>query len=158
MIAYLDPSSIVKLYKDEAASLEVEQLVSATDGIATSRLSYVEVRSAFAFNRWSALERGTPFQSRGLGPGDVETAYGSMVASFERDWNDRQFLRLALDEPALRMAAILCHKYPALRAVDAVHVASAVRLSRASLNALTFSSFDERQLGAAQAEGLNLAH
>ena len=48
MIAYLDTSTLVKLYVEEPESLDVKNLVSASDVLSTSLIAYAEARDAFA--------------------------------------------------------------------------------------------------------------
>ena len=48
MILYLDASAVVKVYVVEAASDRIRDLVAAAAGLLTVRVSYAEVRAAFA--------------------------------------------------------------------------------------------------------------
>ena len=48
MIVYLGTSSLVKLYVNEAHSLEVEEIVNASEVTGTSLVAYAEARAAFA--------------------------------------------------------------------------------------------------------------
>jgi uncharacterized protein len=48
LIAYLDTSSLVKLYVEEEGSALIRQLVERTELVATSVLAYPEARAALA--------------------------------------------------------------------------------------------------------------
>jgi uncharacterized protein with PIN domain len=48
MVLYLDTSSLVKLYVAEEDSKEIADLVGSATVVATSIITYVEARSAFA--------------------------------------------------------------------------------------------------------------
>ena len=48
MILYLDTSSLVKLYLEEAASADVADLVGSAEVTGTSLIAYAEARAAFA--------------------------------------------------------------------------------------------------------------
>jgi uncharacterized protein with PIN domain len=48
MIAYLDPSSLVKMYVEEKGSTAIADLVESSKVTATSLVAYAEARAAFA--------------------------------------------------------------------------------------------------------------
>ncbi len=59
MILYLDASALAKLYVDEDGSPQVRENVREADVVATSEITYVEVRTALARrHRESTLKRG----------------------------------------------------------------------------------------------------
>ena len=156
MIVYLDTSSLVKLYKDETESAEVERLVSSAEVAATSRLAYVECRAAFAqAQRLSALGQAPPL--RGRRSTRVDTAYRDIVSSFMDDWTSKRFYAWSVSASVIGNAGDLAERH-ALRGYDAVHVASALSLARRLESDFLFSSFDPSQRRAAAAEGLSLAH
>lgn len=72
MILYLDSSSLVKIYLDEAESDRVREWVTAAEVVATSRVAFPEVLSAFA---------------RRKEEGDLDSETLALLrARFESDW------------------------------------------------------------------------
>ena len=134
MILYLDTSALVK----EGGGL-VRQAVATSDLTATSLMSYVETRSALARKgRSREISRATLTRCRG---------------EFDRDWV--RLHRLPVDEALVRKAGELAEKH-ALRALDALHLATADSLQAALGVAVTFACFDGALNGAAEARGLAL--
>jgi predicted nucleic acid-binding protein len=128
LILYLDTSSLVKLYVEEEGSASVRRLVASANRVAVSVLTYPEAHSAFARRR----------REGGLEPAGLLGA----LAAFERDW--RRMVRLGVTEDVYRAAAHLARRY-ALRALDAVQLASFLSLRRRlSRRRTAFSSFDRR--------------
>ena len=128
MILYLDTSSLVKLYVEEAGSGAVRRLAAGARRIAVSIATYPEARSAFARRR----------RERGLTP----TGLRSAKAAFERDWS--RMVRLAVTEDVYRAAARLAERH-ALKALDSLHLASYLSLRRRlPRGGAAFSSFDRR--------------
>jgi predicted nucleic acid-binding protein len=125
-VAYLDASALVKLVLDEPESEALRDALDAWPRRATSRLSVVEIIRGV--RRADPLLE--PLAARALTGVDL----------------------LALSDHVLLSAARL--DPPIVRALDAVHVASALRV-RAVLGA--FVSYDARQLEAASARGLPVA-
>lgn len=128
MILYLDTSSLVKLYVEEAGSDAVRRLVAGASRIAVSVVAYPEARSAFARrHREHALTR---------------SAFRGVCMAFERDWS--RIVRLAVTEDVYRTAAALAGRH-ALRALDSLHLASFLLLRRRlPPRGAAFSSFDRR--------------
>jgi predicted nucleic acid-binding protein len=137
MILYLETSNLVKLYVKEGGSDEVKKEVTESDAVATSIISYVEARAAFA-RKWR--EKDFPL--------DV---FETIKADLERDW-DRLFV-LNLTDALIRAAAAVSEKH-GLRGYDAIHLASALELKGAVTAPVRFSSSDEKLCEAARAEGL----
>jgi uncharacterized protein len=137
LILYLDTSALVKLYADEAGSDVVRQAVAESDLIATSLLSYVETRSALA--------------RKGRGGEIVRDDLERCAQELERDW--ARLHRLPVDEALVRKAGDLAAEH-ALRAFDAVHLASADSLRTVLRVAVTFACFDNALNGAAKLCGL----
>jgi predicted nucleic acid-binding protein len=128
VILFLDTSSLVKLYVEEAGSDSVRRLVTGASRIAVSVLAYPEARSAFARRR-----REGSLDARGL-----RTAR----AAFERDWT--RLVRLAVSEDVYRAAGSLVERH-GLRALDGLQLASFLSLRvRLSRRRVKFSSFDKR--------------
>lgn len=143
MIVYLDTSSLVKLYVDEQGSEQVRELARDAYTIATSWLAYTEARSAFARKHREGV----------ISPEE----YHQRVAEFEREWGVG-YLTLEVSYNILQDAGNLAVKR-ALRALDAIHLASALHIADGAgpPTSLIFSSADGRLLVAAQAEGLSCA-
>lgn len=138
MIVYLDSCSAVKLYVKEPETPIVHSLVEAADAVATSRVTYAEVRAALAQAR-----RDRRIES--------EEDYQRAVQDFRRDW--QSYTVLAVSERLVRQAGDLAEKH-ALRGYDAVQLASALELKRRIPTEVRFSSYDIRLKRAAEAEGL----
>ena len=139
MILYLDTSALVKLYAEEAGSGLVRQGVRDSDLIATSLVAYAEARSALA-RKSRSREISRP-------------ALTQCKKEFERDW--LRLHRLPIDETLIRKAGQLAEEY-ALRALDALHLATADSLQIALRDAVTFACFDGALNKAAEARGLAL--
>ena len=137
MILYLDTSALVKIYAEEAGSRIVRQAIVDADLIATSLLSYAETRSGLA-----RISRG----------GEISGAeLKKCRQEFERDWT--RLHRLPIDEVLVRKAGDLCEEH-ALRAFDAIHLASADSLQAILGGKVTFACFDDALNRAAQVRGL----
>ena len=136
MIRFFDASALAKRYVDEPQSEEARRFFAA--GIpAASRLSEVELTSALV-RRWRAGELSQAERDRALG----------MVRE--------DFTALTVVELVPEVAALACRLLPrhALRAGDAVQLASCLYLERKLGRAVEFVGFDERLGEAAAQEGL----
>ena len=112
MIAYLDSSAIIKLYLvDEAGMAELRGVATESAKIATSRLSYVEVRAGLAAAR----------RARRLTSKDHDLA----VTSFDASWAG--YLVVELTEAVGSRAGAMAETY-GLRAGDAIQLASVFEL------------------------------
>jgi predicted nucleic acid-binding protein len=138
LIAYFETSALVKLLIAEPETPVVEVLWDETAGLVTSRLTYHECRAALAV----AARTGRLTRS----------ALRAAKAELERRW--RQFVRIEVAESVARAAGDLAEHH-ALRAYDAVHLASALEAGRGG--SLLFVSFDRTLLGAARRSGLAVA-
>ena len=137
MTAYLDTSSLVKLYIDEPGSDDVARLVEAADIVVTSVLAYPEARATFARRRREGL----------LKP----TEYTAVVAQFEADWP--RFVAIGLDGALARAAGALADKHR-LRGGDAAHLAALeLVLGGAGPDDVHFSCADDRLSKAAKSLG-----
>ena len=135
MNVYLDTSSLVKLYVEEAGSGKVRDLVAEAEIVATSIVAYPETRAALARLR----------RSRHLTPAGFRAA----KRTFEHQWP--AFLTLDVTAPVSHEAGQFAERY-ALRGFDALHLASfAVIARRARPVETRFSSFDDRLNNAARA-------
>ena len=131
---YLDTSSLVKLYVEEAGSDDVRELVAQATVVATSIVAYAETRAALAQLRRS---------------GDLSAAaLGAVKRHFESQWS--AFLTLDVTASIGREAGELAERY-ALRGFDALHLASFAAIARrAGVADTRFSSFDVALNGAAR--------
>ncbi|HYO11730.1 MAG TPA: type II toxin-antitoxin system VapC family toxin, partial [Thermoanaerobaculia bacterium] len=120
MILYLDTSSLVKIYVEEAGSDLVWGWVDEAEAIATSCVAYPEAMSALARRRAN---------------GDLDArSFQAVQETFESDWPS--FVQLPVRE---RRAGALAVKH-LLRGFDAVHLAAAFDLRDAlGDGALVFS-------------------
>lgn len=137
MILYLDTSSLVKLYVQEAHTSLVKKWVAEAEIVATCRIAYSETMSAI---------------SRHFRQGDLsEKEYNLLITEFSNEWG--RFVAVDFDELE---AGSLVNLY-GLRGFDAVHL-SAAKLLKINENniSLTFSSFDEKLNDAASFEGFTI--
>jgi predicted nucleic acid-binding protein len=109
-VAYLDTSALVKLYAPEVGSEQVQTLIEETGTVVSSVLAYPEARGVFA----RLLHRGEATQKQ----------YEDLVDAFEEDW--RTVVKVQLGEAVYRRAGDLLAAHPRLRALDAVHMSSAL--------------------------------
>jgi predicted nucleic acid-binding protein len=134
MILYADTSSLVKLYVEEAGSDAVRELVRKADMVASCLVALPEMVSALT-RRHHNRQIETP-------------VYELLIQAVRNDW--KHLVVLAFDE---QLAADLVKRH-ALRGYDAVHLASAVQLSKNDQVDMVFSSYDQQLMQAANDEGL----
>lgn len=139
MILYLDASAVVKVYVAETASDRVRELVVAADGLLTVRISYAEVRAAFARARRERL----------LSAADLH----ALTRAFDEDW--ARYSIVEVSDAVVRQAASLSERH-ALRGYDAVQLAAALAAGQ-EIDTIRFVCFDERLARAARREGLAIA-
>lgn len=132
-MAYLDTSALAKLYVQEAGRDRVEALIGACDAVATSVIAYPEVCAVFARRRAS---------------GEItDEQHARMVADFRQDWAGVN--EIDLTPEVYRVAGDLVVAHPRLRAMDAIHLASA--LEARTFAPIRFLSFDHDLHAAASA-------
>jgi len=139
VILYLETSNLVKLYVKESGSEEIKKTVAESDAVATSIVSYVEARAAFARK---AREKALSAENHGM-----------IKADLERDWGSLFVVNLT--DALIKSAGELSEKH-GLRGYDAIHLASALELKAAvaTASSIIFSSADDRLREAARREGL----
>lgn len=137
MRLYLDTSALVKLYVEEKGSTLVRESVQQAEMVATSAIAYVEARAAFSRRR----------RERYLSSNN----YRRTIQEFNADW--QHYVSLEVTDPLIRKAAELAEAH-ALRAYDAIHLASAKLLRERLTEQMLFSSWDSNLLAAARREGL----
>jgi uncharacterized protein len=128
-VFYADASALVKLVRDEAESEALRAFLADAD-LVSSELVLTEIPRAV--RRAVALEPALPLD---------------LLLERTAELIDALAL-LPLDRALLEGAGALTE--PALRALDAIHVASAVTLDPAG----AFVTYDERQAAAARLAGL----
>jgi predicted nucleic acid-binding protein len=135
VILYLDTSSLVKLYLDEAHSQPVRDWAREAEFVATCRVALPEAMSAFTRRRNSGTFS--------------EVGYQRSVDLLSRDWP--LYTALEFDE---EQAAELVRRH-GLRGLAAIHLSSAkLLLAVQEGQRVFFSSFDDELLMAAREEGV----
>ena len=128
MTLYLDTSSLIKLYVEEADSAVVRGLVGQAAVVATSVITYAETRAALARLRREGRLTGS--------------TYVSAKRAFEDQWP--AYLSLYVTDQLSRAAGELAERYR-LRGYDSVQLASFAEVARrAGIRETRFSSFDDR--------------
>jgi len=148
-VLYLDSSAVVKIYIPETGSPWVRSLVEAVtpegeweNEIALAKIGIVEVVAAIAKRR--RMRDITAEQQKKL------------IANFLDDCVER-FAKFDADDSVIKLAVDLAQRHP-LRGYDAVHLATAITLSRtlvaSKLPPLAFISADDVLCTAAKGERL----
>lgn len=135
---YFDASALVKWYVEEDGSDRVRQLM-ASGPLATSRVSEVEVASAVARR---CREGSFPVSER-----------DRVFAALPLDLAAMFIVELTAEITARCFALLARHR---LRAGDSVQLASSLDLREQVGSPVEFVAFDDRLLGAARAEGLQI--
>ena len=125
--AYVESSALVKIAINEPDGPSLRQALREHDAVVTSELAVVEVGRA---------------ARRDDGDAGLVRARAALLG----------LAPVAIDRPILDRAAML--EPPALRSLDAVHVATALALEERDV---VFYSYDRRTLDAAEANGLTVA-
>ncbi len=139
MIVYLDTSSLVKLYVEEAGSQHIAEITRAATVISTSKIAYAEARAAFARKQ----------KEDGFSPAMLRR----ITEEFNRDWESCFVIEMT--DGLVRSAGDLAEKH-LLRGSDAIHLASALNLQSKVRSEIGFSSNDSKLNQAARREGLVL--
>jgi len=138
-VIYIDSSAFVKRYVKEEGSDAVQSLIQRGEDIATSKLAYPEILSAFARKeRAGELARGLRKK---------------LLDQFEADW--KSVFIVELHDELLPTMKLLLTKYP-LKGADTVHLSSALWLKRAVQTDMTFVASDVNLFKAAQGERLRV--
>ena len=139
MRLYLDTSALVKCYMTERNSEEVLDLAGRADVVASSLISRTEVAAAVA----RAVRLGVLSSERG------QNAH----RDFLRDWADVS--RIPLTEALVARADTLAWNY-ALRAYDAIQLASALTWQQSVGSPVTLATFDRELWEAGQKTGMHV--
>lgn len=137
MILYLDTSALVKLIHREEGSERVRSAFGQAQAVASSTLAMVEVHSALA-----RLRR----------EGAADEALRGWLPALSHVWDG--MVRVSMDR-AVDPACGLCLSHP-LRALDAVHLASALLLRAEGGLEVVFASWDAKLKDAARQEGFQV--
>lgn len=137
MILYLDTSALVKLYVVEDGSELTQRAAQQAEILAVSRIAWAEYHAALA-----RRSRMVPEDDDAL-----DQARNALAA----DWEE--FLIIELSQPVVELAGDHAELY-ALRAYDAVQLATASYLTRQSGKSVQFGCFDRHLNKAATAQGM----
>lgn len=132
-VVYLDANAFAKLYLDEETGQEIVlQLVDQYGKVACCAITYAEVSAVFA---------------RYFHEGKLdEAAYSEVMEAFQADWQTVKVYDV--DITLSRVAALLTKAHKTLRAMDALHLASALALRQ--FVPIKFLTFDARLKAVAQ--------
>jgi predicted nucleic acid-binding protein len=141
VILYVDASALVKLYVEETETSLIRSASDEARFVATSEIAYVELRSALARR----------FREGGIAASDYKRA----VERLQTDWVS--MVSIALGSSLIQRAGTIAEGY-ALRAYDAVHLASALLLAERGVrdDSLLFACWDRNLSAAAMRAGLRL--
>ncbi|HWP92341.1 MAG TPA: type II toxin-antitoxin system VapC family toxin [Thermodesulfobacteriota bacterium] len=140
-VIYFDTSALVKRYAKEKGSPVVNDLLSTGELITTSILTYPEIKAAFA--KKLRLREMT------------ERSYRNSVKNFQSDWGIPIFSIIGFTSEIAYLAGVLVEKN-VLRAVDGVHLASAIIAKEHFGLSFVFVSSDGQLNKAAVAKGLDV--
>jgi predicted nucleic acid-binding protein len=136
---YFDSSALVKRYLKEKGTDVVQSLTIRDEFIATSKLAYPELLSAFMRKR----------RAGELGEEPLE----SVLNRLESDWPE--LFIIEIHDELLPFVRSLVRKYP-LKGADSIHLASALWLERMTKAEVTFVASDIDLLDAATNENLKI--
>lgn len=137
MILYLDTSALVKLYIEEAGSLDTVDIVDRAELVGTSLFARPETAAACA----RALKLGLIAEADDLRD------------QLSIDWPS--YVRIAIGEPIITRAESLAWSQH-LRAADALHLASALTWSEQLGLSVTLATFDGALWKASHRAGLEV--
>ena len=145
MILYLDSSAVLSTHLREPARHEIARSAARTAAyLASSPITFVEIRAGLARARF----RENP-------PRLNDEDYSRAVRELGADW--AEYFQIEISESLIRLAGDLAEKHR-LRAYDALHLASAVRLRDLAVEDVAISTWDRDLADASRNEGLSLAH
>jgi hypothetical protein len=139
MIEYVDTSAFVKLYVDEEHSDAVATLVGGGAIVATSVLTYAEMRAGLARARRTGR----------LTAAELRAAVADLDGRFVK------YVGIAASTARIRRAGELAEQH-ALRGYDAVQLACALQAQRILRDSVRMVTFDDDLRAAAAAESLDV--
>ena len=134
---YMDTSALIKRFVTETGSETVTALLEKSGPVVIAKLAFAEVHAGLKRKHREGFLSGQD--------------YTLSVRQFEADWES--YIRVDLHDEIFRLARDLIRKHP-LRGFDAVHLASALSVKRATGEDLPFAAADTRLLRAAASERL----
>jgi uncharacterized protein len=137
MILFCDTSALVKLYIAEDGSEATRRLAQEAEILSVSRIAWAEFHAAAA-------------RRARMVPAD-EPRLDEARQALAEQWAD--FLVVEVSQPVVELAGEYADLY-ALRAYDAVQLATASYLAGKSGQSVTFACFDKRLNKAAEALGI----
>lgn len=136
---YFDSSALVKRYLKEIGSDRVKQIINHMPFIATSKLTFPEILSAFA---------------RKYKTGDIsEDKFTQSVKKFEIEWN--YFLIVEIQDELFPIIKRTLKKHY-LKGADSIHLSSAIWLKDNTKEDITFVSADKNLIKVVQAEKIKI--
>lgn len=133
---YLDSSALVKRYVKEKGSEKVN-LVSSSDTVVTSKITYAEILSGLSRKR----------REKCIGEKDFQTA----IERFEIDWEI--LIIIELQDELLPIIKNLLLSYT-LKGADAIHLASCLWFKKNIKEDVTFVASDKPLINIAIEEGI----
>ena len=137
MILFLDTSALVKLYVSEDGSEKTHEAALEAEVLAVSRIAWAEYHAALA-RRARMVPDDEP---------ELDQARNALAV----DWQD--FFVMEVSQSVVEVAGEYAELY-ALRAYDAVQLATATYLAGQSGQTVQFGCFDRRLNKAASAQGM----
>lgn len=136
---YFDSSALVKRYVEEYGSNNVNSVLANAAIVATSKLTYPEILSAF---------------TRKHKEGEISTEWlNKIIENFETEWE--YFLIIEIQDELLPIIKKIIKKHY-LKGADSIHLSSALWLKQAAREDITFVTSDINLLKAAQFEKLQI--
>ena len=136
---YFDSSALVKRYLKEVGSETVNAILLSEKTIATSKLAYPEILSAFMRKHRAGELSQKPLRS--------------VIDQFESDW--AYFFVIEFHGDLLAGIKALIEKYP-LKGADSVHLSSALWLKQNTREDVQFVASDLMLLKIAESENLHV--
>lgn len=134
---YFDTSALIKAFLVEVGTEKAKQLLLRGGLAATATITFAEMYSGF---------------SRKKREGGLSVSqYHAVCGEFESYWPS--CLQIELTSEILTLSRDLIKRHP-LRAFDAIHLASALRVNKEMMEPVTLIAADERLLQATKAEDL----
>jgi uncharacterized protein len=134
---YMDTSALAKRYLEESGTETIQTIVADAEVIATSKLAYPEMLSAFMRKHRSGEIKRKPLHT--------------VLARFQSDWEN--LLIVDFHDELLPIIKRLMERLP-LKGADSVHLSSALWLEKVSSASVTFVASDANLIQAAKLEGM----
>lgn len=136
-VLYVDASALVKRYAEEPGTDAVLSLLTTANRIFTSKIAYVELLMTF---------------SRKLAEGTVsEQQFSELHRRVDQDWYSWILIEVSDEILEIVKKRVVKHS---IRALDAIHLSSALLARKLVGKKLTFVCSDQKLLEAAKAQGL----